>query len=221
MPRRTARPTLALVLAVLCLSACAPQAAGVQTPTATLVPTASATAAATPSPTAPALAQTRFTCPETADGSRKIFFDAATGLRFSYPATWTEHDCVRMGPENGAQTLLIGSLFFVVVVPRNGLTIQQWIDHQADPQNEQVSLAPLTVAHAVAAVTVHVGPTPNADPSKPFAAEPLVQTKAIVAGSQYFYCVNSLIALYSLTDTAPSMSNDQLVQQVVTTFDVP
>lgn len=51
--------------------------------------------------------------------------------------------------------------------------------------------------------------------------ELLVQTRAIVAGSQYFYWANSLIALYSMIETAPRMSNDQLIQHVVTTFDVP
>lgn len=219
MPRCAVQPLLALVLALLCLSACATRTTIAQAPTATLVPAATATA--TPFPTDSVVAQTPFACPETTVGSRKIFFDAETGLRFSFPAAWTEHDCVRMAGQGGGQTLLIGSLFFVGVEPRNGLTIQQWVNQQADPQNEQITLTPLTVAHAVDAVTVHVAATPNADPNKPIAMEPLVQTKAIVAGSQYFYWVNPLIALYSMTDTAPPMSHDQLTQQVVTTFDVP
>ncbi len=44
---------------------------------------------------------------------------------------------------------------------------------------------------------------------------------AIVAGSQNFYEVTELIAQMSMTDTLPSLSTAQLVQQVVTTFDVP
>lgn len=172
--------------------------------------TATAVAIQTPPPS------TTFTCPVTTNGSSNVFRDSATGLSFSYPASWTEASCQRIGkPTDPQQTLFIGNVFSVYVTPRNGLTIEQWVNQQAD-QNETVTLTPLTVAHAVAAAAVTIKLGPNAGPEEPF-----IQTIAIVAGSQNFYQVNGLIAQMSVADTMPGESNANLTQQVVTTFNVP
>lgn len=214
MPRRTARITLALLAIVCCLAACRPTTtlsqASTPTASATLVPTATPTV----TPTASTLAQGAFTCPAMLDGEQKVFDDAATGLHFSYPAAWTEHDCVRYSATDGTQSLLVGNLFFVGVWPRNGLTIQQWVAQHIDPRIEQDTLTPLTVAHAADAASVQVSSVPGA-------SRPPSQIGAIVAGTQQIYVVSPLIAQMSMSDTIPRMSYVQLVQQVVTTFDVP
>lgn len=187
------------------------------TATATLAPTATATATATEVPSV----TISFTCPATVSGSQKVFYDSQLGLRFSYPAAWTENNCQRVVQADGVQSLLIGNLFRVITAPRNGLTIQQWVSQQTDTPNETVTLTPLTAPHAVAAVTVQAAPTPNPTSSKPFDSEPFAQTDAIVAGTQQFYEVVGLIAVANETDTTPPLSHVQLMQQVVTTFEVP
>ena len=202
-----------LALLAVLFAGCSATSANISTP-ATHTPAATATTApATPTST-PLPTNTTFTCPATINGSSKVFTDSATSLSFSYPAAWTEADCQRIVGANGEQTLIIGNVFLVSVTPRNGLTIQQWVNQQTDT-NETVTLAPLSVSHAQAAVSVTVGLGPNAGPNEPF-----LQALAIVAGSQSFYQVNGLIAQMSVTDTMPGESNTNLVQQVVTTFDV-
>jgi hypothetical protein len=71
-----------------------------------------------------------------------------------------------------------------------------------------------------AAATVATTPAPNADPAVPFDREPFAQSVAVVASAQSFYTVSPLIALVSTTDTPSGLSNDQLVQQIITTFAV-
>ncbi|MGZ3599595.1 MAG: hypothetical protein ACXWQ5_07735 [Ktedonobacterales bacterium] len=181
----------------------------------TTQPTATVTSTPTATPTSRALGQTAFICSAITGGTVKVFTDPATGLTFSYPAAWTESNCTRFTSADGTQTLLIGNVFFVTVTPRQGQTIRQWVSAQAQP-NETITLTPLSVRHAVEAASVTVqlgqGATPN---------EPFVQTMAIVAGTSRFYNVTTLIAQMSMTDTMPGISNAQLIQQVVSTFDVP
>lgn len=202
------------------LAGCGQAGAGNSTPqqvaaadTATPLPTATATPEPPKSGT--------FMCPVTASGSQNVFFDAATGLRFSYPAAWTESKCQRGVDPDGTQGLLIGNIFSVDVVPRNGQSIQQWVDAQTDTKNEVITLNPLTVAHADSAVTVSAQRAPNTDPTLEWDKEPFAQSFAIVAGSQHFYIVYGLVAQMSMSDTMTGMSLQQLAQQVVSTFDVP
>jgi len=136
---------------------------------------------------------------------------------FSYPAAWTENECQRVVVSDGTQTLHIGNLFWVARVPRAGMTIQQWVSSQTN-QYEVVTLRPLTDSHAQSAVTISAQPAATPDPNKPFDAEPLSDTLAIVAGSQYFYEVGSLIAVVNETDTTPPLWSQQLAQQIVGTF---
>jgi hypothetical protein len=187
------------------------------TATATLAQTATATATATVEPSV----TTSFTCPAAVSGSQKVFSDTMLELRFSYPAAWTENVCTRTVLADGTESLVIGNLFRVITAPHNGLTIQQWVSQQTDTPNETVTLTPLTAPHAVAAVTVQAAPTANPTSNKPFDSEPFAQTDAIVAGTQQFYQVVGLIAEANGTDTAPPLSHDQLMQQVVTNFEVP
>lgn len=212
MPRRAARPTLALLAVLCCLGACRPTTTLAQAPTPTASPTLAPTATATS--TAATITQVPFTCPEVVTGARKVFDDAATGLHFSYPAAWTEHECVRYSSTDGTGSVLVGNLFFVGISPRNGLTIQQWVARNVDPQIEQDTLTPLSVAHAADAVSVRVSSVPGA-------SRPPSQIAAIVLGDKQIYVVSPLIAQMSMTDTIPPLSHDQLVQQVVATFDVP
>jgi hypothetical protein len=164
------------------------------------------------------VSQTSFACPAAVNGSLTVFSDAETGVTFSYPAAWTEHECVRTVNADGSESLLIGNLFRVGVAPRKGLTIQQWVDQQTD-KNEIVTLTPLTVKHADAAVTVTDAPAPNYTSSRPFDAEPFSSTSAIIAGSQQFYQVIHLIAEVNVTDSTAG-SHDAFVQ-VIASFDVP
>ncbi len=178
--------------------------------TATLLPTAAATATVTPRSLG------TFTCPTTVspDGTTKIFSDPQFGLSFSYPAAWTEDRCQQVF----ANVILIGNLFFVYVMPRQGRTIAQWVNATKTPE-ETVTLTPLADPHAVEAVQVTVT-FPNGPGPTPQAFQPFVQTLAIVAGTRTFYSVIKLIAQMSLTDTIPHFSGVQLAQQVVSTFDV-
>lgn len=209
----------AVLLTSALLAGCAPTTTAM---TATPAPSATETLAHAATATQ-GVRQGSFTCPTTVNGAQKTFSDSATGLQFSYPADWTENDCQRyiaetISPSGSApaqQSILVGNLFIVTVWPRNGQTIQQWVNGQTT-SDETVTLTPLTVPHAGAAVTVAVTVSPQA--STP---PPLSQTMAIVAGSQNFYEVNTIVAQMSATDTIPSLSHTQLVQQVVTTFDVP
>lgn len=213
--------SLGTLLLIALLAGCASAPTGAATtplPTATLQPPAP-TALAT---TAPLTTQT-FTCPATTSGSLKVFLDSASGLKFSYPAAWTEKDCQRNVAENispsgssvAGQSILVGNLFIVAVAPRRDLTIQQFVS-DVEGTDETVKLTPLTVAHAVAADRLFITVAPTAAQPPRFA-----QTLAIIAGSRSFYEVSSLNAQMSMTDTLPGLSATQLVQQVVTTFDVP
>jgi hypothetical protein len=197
-----------LVLLVLVLAGCGiPFARGSNAgqPTAT-APSGEST------PTVVVTSQQTFTCPAMASGQQKVFADNETGLRFSYPAAWTESDCQRLHISDGSEILLIGNLFHVRVVARNGLTVQQWVNQQAT-KDETVSLSPLTVKHADSAYTVSTTVGPNGQSDESFA-----ETFAIVAGSANFYEVISLLAQESDEDTLP---NVPLVPVVVQTFDVP
>lgn len=184
-------------------------------PAATLSPTEAATAAPTATATLVIPTQTTLTCPTTVNGSEKVFDDSVSGLSFSYPASWTEADCQRITSSDGSQSLIIGNLFIVSIWPRNGLSIQQWVNQEAG-SGEAVALATLSVKHAVEAESVTVTTTGQSTQPPRFG-----QTLAIVAGNQNFYEVSGLVAQMSMTDTLPGLSGDQLVQQVVTTFDVP
>lgn len=180
-------------------------------------PTSTVTATAIPATPTTVSGSTTFTCPESLNGAQKTFSDTSMQFSFSYPAAWTETSCQRFTAGDGQQTILIGNLFSVSIAPRNGQTIQQWVNSRVD-QYEVVTLGTLAVPHAQEAATVSVAPSATSDPDKPFAAEPFVQTFAIVAGSQYFYTVNGFVAQMSMTDTMPGLSRQQLAQQVVSTF---
>ena len=209
-----------LLLTCVLLAACGGAPTGSDrsaspTATATVTPNATATFA-------PPVTQT-FTCPATVNGAVKIFSDSGTGLQFDYPAAWTEKDCQRFVAENispsgstiAGQSIVIGNLFIVAVSPRRGLAIQQLVN-QVEGSDETVTLTPLAIAHAVAAAQLSVTVSPAATHPPRFA-----QTLAIVEGSQNFYEVSGLVAQMSMTDTMPGISNAALIQQVVTTFDVP
>jgi len=193
--------TLALVLAGCNL----PFARGTDTAQQTAPP-------GSPTPTITVTSKQDFTCPATVSGQDKVFADGETGLSFSYPAAWIEAHCQRLQISDGSEILLIGNLFHVRVVARQGLTVQQWVAQQA-AKDETVSLTPLTVKHADSAYTVSVTAGPNGQADEPFA-----QTFAIVAGTAKFYDVISLIAQESDEDTLP---NAPLVPVVVQTFEVP
>ena len=169
------------------------------------------TATVTPRPNG-----TTFACPTSVapDGTTKTFSDPQFGFSFSYPAAWTEDDCQQVF----ANEVLIGNLFFVYVMPREGRTIAQWVAATKTPE-ETVTLTPLADPHAVEAVRVTVT-FPNGPGPTPQAFQPFVQTLALVAGTHTFYSVGKFIAQMSLTDTIPHFSGVQLAQQVVSTFDV-
>lgn len=175
-------------------------------PTMTTAPTATATTGVT---------QTDFSCPTTTTGSTTTFSDAQSGLSFSYTSAWTEKQCTRIDAGNGVETLFIGNVFSVSVLPRNGQTVQQYVS-AAKAANETVTLTPFTAAHAVAAYAVSdtIGANPQAE-------EPFVQTVAIVEGSQNFYIVAEFIAQMSISDTMTGVYGSKLAQQVVSTFNVP
>ncbi len=208
----------ALLCALLAGCGSAPTG-GVSTASPTATQTLSSIATATTSP----LTAAAFTCPAAVSGSIKVFSDSASSLTFSYPAAWTEKDCQRNVAENispsgssiAGQSIVVGNLFIVAVSPRRGLTIQQLVS-EVQGSDETVTLSPLTVVQAVAAVSVTATASPSAAHPPRFA-----QTLAIIAGSQNFYEVMGLVAQMSMTDTIPPLSHAQLVQQVVTTFDVP
>ena len=220
-----ARPWLYLALALLMLAGCSAAPTSAASPTATIAPTPTPTTppaptiASTPAatPTIGLTTRTDFTCGATTNGATTTFFDAPTGLRFSYPSTWNEPHCQRSTFSDGSSELAIGHIFRVHIIPRNGLTIQQMVNQQAD-QNETVTLTPLAVAHAqdAAAITVTVPSGVQYD------REPFSFTFAIVAGLHNFYSIIHNIALTdNYTDTTPPLSVAQITQQVITTFDVP
>lgn len=169
--------------------------------------------------TNPTSVTTTFTCPATLNGAQKTFTDTSMQFSFSYPAAWTESNCQRFAGNDGQQTLFIGNLFSISVMPRNGQTIQQWVNTQAN-QYEIVTLGALTVPQAQEAATVSVAPSAISDPAKAFDAEPFAQSFAIVAGTHSFYVVNGFVAQLSMTDTMPNLTRQQLAQQIVTTFAV-
>jgi hypothetical protein len=194
-------------------------------------PTASTANSATPAPlvtptailatatSTPATITTAFTCESKSVGALKLFNDTSMQLSFSYPATWTEKSCQRVQGPGSQQTLVIGNLFNVTATPRNGQSIERWVQAQTN-QYEVVTLNALAVQHAQEAATVLASPSAVSDPSRPFDSEPFVQTLAIVAGSRSFYVVTGFIAQMSMTDTVPNLSRQQLAQQIVGTFNV-
>jgi hypothetical protein len=206
---------VAVALAVL-LAGCGGSVAQQATPAPTNPPAPSATSAPTATATAPPTATSApavsLACPTTTGGSTTTFSDSQLGLSFTFPTSWTERDCQRLN----ADTMVIGNLFIVSRAPRNGQTLQQMVN-AAKSMEENVALAPLNDAHAVAADEVSVTfPGGQTSPNEPF-----IQTLALVAGSQSFYTVTGLIAQMNVTDTIPNISRDQLARQVVATFHVP
>lgn len=204
---------ICLLLAGCGASQPATSSANTATPAPTVTPTA-VPAMATSTPT-----MTKFTCASSLAGSTRLFSDPSMQLSFSYPAAWTENSCQRIQGSGSQQTLIIGNLFSITMTPRNGQSVHQWVQDQAN-QYEVVTLGALTVQHAQEAATVSVNPSATSDPSKPFDAEPFTQTFAIVAGSQSFYVVNGFVAQMNMTDTIPNLSRQQLAQQIVSTFSV-
>lgn len=205
---------IAICLAVLAGCGISQSSTGAATATTTTAPTATATTI--PATPTPSFVSTTFTCPATLNGAQKTFSDSSAQFAFSYPASWVENKCQRFMGSDGRQTIFIGNLFSVSVVPRNGQSIQQWVDSQTN-QYELVTLTTLTVQQAQAAVSIAVKPSAISDPSRAFDAEPFAQTFAIIEGSHNFYMVNALVAQMSMTDTMPSLTS----QPIVTTFVVP
>jgi hypothetical protein len=202
-------------LAALSMAGCGASSTtnGLRAATSTAVPTVAPTATA--SATATPVMQT-FTCPAATNGQYKVFADQQTGLTFRYPAAWTETQCTRLVEANGTIDLRIANLFSVSVVPRQGLSIQWWVNQQSD-QNETVTLGALQVMHAVEAATVVVTVPQGVE----YDREPFNSTIAIVAGSSSFYQVVHFIETVDTTDTVPPLSIQQQTQQIVSTFDVP
>ncbi len=212
-PRHLSWSVLAALLMVLaaCGSGSAGRATDTPSPTETptSAPTATATSvlvSATPRPNG------SYVCPTTTSGATTTYNDSQFALRFSYPATWTEHDCQQLSDT----TILIGNLFFVNKYPRNGQTIAQWVD-ATKASGETVTLAPLTVPGAVEGAQVSDTLSGNTSPRD----ARFLQSMAIVAGSHDFYVVRDILAQMSMTDTNPLLSKAQLAEQVVTTFAVP
>ncbi len=224
MPKRSGWVNWALAgTIVICLAALAGCGAPQPITDSTMAPTSAATDSPTalPATSTPASAPvTTFACPTNSAGSGKVFSDSAMQFSFSYPAAWTENSCQRFTGNNGQQTLFIGNLFSVSIMPRNGQSIQQWVNTQTN-QYEIVTLGALTDTQAQAAATVSAAPSATTDPNKAFDAEPFSSTFAIVAGSHSFYMVNGFVAQMSMTDTMPNLSLQQMAQQVVSTFIVP
>jgi hypothetical protein len=145
-----------------------------------------------------------FTCPTTTNGDIKVFSDATYGsYSFSYPARWTEKYC-----QLDTTTTTIGNLFKVSVWARNGKSIQEWVAGEKTP-NEMVTLTPLHVKHADDAVTVTDTLAPGISQGS------FTQTKAIIAGSQNFYVITTLIVLANMTDTVPT----EPITAILATFD--
>jgi hypothetical protein len=208
---------LALAGLAALLAGCSSGTVVVTTPTATATVRP---ATATPPPTAPpaVVSDTKFTCPATVSGSQKLFADADTSLKFSFPASLTEEQCERIVLSDGSQSLAVGNLFHIWVAPRAaGQTIQQWVSQQTD-QYEVVALTPLTVAHAESAASVKADPAATPGP-RPFDAEPFAQAQAIVGGTAHFYTVFGLIALINTTDS--TAGGPDTMNAIIASFDVP
>jgi hypothetical protein len=208
-------------LVALALAGCGagPVAAGTSTPTATtwVLPTTAPSPTPWPTSSVKIVSDTVVPCPVTVAGDQKVFADAETGLKFSFPASLTEQNCERMVGSDGSEGLIIGSLFHVGVQPHPaGQTIQAWVNAQTD-QYETVTLTPLTVAHAASAVSIQTAPTATPGP-RPFDAEPFSGARAIVAGTQRFYTVTGLIAERFVTDASASNST---MNAIIATFEVP
>jgi hypothetical protein len=208
-------------LAALALAGCGSGAIALSTPTATATTAIySNPPTATPWPTSSVtlVSDTQITCPVTVSGNQKVFLDADTGLKFSFPATLTEEHCQRIVGSDGSVTTFVGNLFIAWTRPRTaGQTIQQWVNTQTD-QYETVTLSPLTVAHAESAVSVNTEPTATPGP-RGFDAEPFAGTIAIVAGTQRFYGVSGLVAMMNATDSTPGANST--INAIIATFDVP
>lgn len=214
VPRRTCGQVLlgllSLTAIALTLTACVPDPVQPHAIQTTVIATSTATAQPTPTVTPRPLGN--FPCPTTTSASTKSLNDPQFGLSFTYPAAWVENDC----NQATAQKIAVGNLFFVSLTPRNGLTVQQFVDANKT-SNESITLVPLQDSHAVEAYQVQdtVAYGLNSPPGT------FSQTMAIIAGSQNFYVVSSILAQQSSTDTMPGLSNVQLTQQIVSTFQVP
>jgi hypothetical protein len=204
-------------LAALALAGCGSGTIALSTPTPTATAWTLPTTAPSPTPwptsSVKLVSDTPFTCPAAVSGNQKLFADAETGLKFSYPASLTEQGCERIVTSDGSETLHIGNLFSVWAVPRNSLTVEQFVNQQTD-QYEIVTLAPLTVAHAESAVSVKAEPAATPGP-RPFDAEPFAGAQAIVAGTRSFYIVFGLTAERNVTDSTSPLG------PIIVTFDVP
>lgn len=175
-------------------------------------PTVSTTATVAPAAT---IVSQSYACPVTVTGTTKTFADAASGFSFNYPAAWTEQDCVRFGGADSAEfSILIGNLFFVHIVPRNGMTAQQFVATQ-NSATQTFTLTPTTVAQAQEADTVTGTFAPNM-PAPPTGV--LAQAKYLIVGSNNFYVISPLIAQMSMTDTLPNTSD--AIPNVVASFAV-
>lgn len=221
MGRRAQGITIGIlsILAAAGMVGCSQGSAASVSPTNTVAPTVTLAPTVTVAPpTATAttvVTETDFTCATTTSGATKTFHDSQSGLSFSYPASWTEQQCQRLSSSDGTSSLFIGNIFSVSIIPRHGQTVQQYVNATKDT-NETVTFTPFTAAHAVAAyaLTDTIGANPQPE-------ETFVQTIAIVEGSQNFYLVHEFIAQMSTSDTMPGVYGSKLVQQVVTTFNVP
>ena len=204
-----------LLLLILSLAGCggAGSAAG---PAPTSAPTATATLAPTAT-ASPRPNGTTFACPTTVspDGTTKTYSDPQLGFTFFYPASWTENTCYQVL----ANDVVIGNLFYVFVTPRQGRTIAQWAAATKLPA-EDVTLTPLADPRAVEVALV-TDTFPNGPPPTPPPPPTFVQTLAIIAGTQSFYGIITLLDQQNTTDTVPRISAVQLATLVAPTFVVP
>jgi hypothetical protein len=200
-------------LAALALAGCGSGTVVISSPTPTATMFTPPTATPSPTPAVATVSDTQIACPITVSGDQKIFFDAETGLKFSFPASLTEQQCKRVVLSDGSESIWVGNLFNLAIYPRAGLTIPQWVNQQTD-HYEIVTLGPLVVAHAESAASVKDEPAPTPGP-RPFDAEPFSNVPAIIAGTQRFYVIHTWSAMINSTDsTAP-------LGPIIATFDVP
>lgn len=209
-PLRAIPLSLLLLLSLLLVGCSVSGGAAAAPATTASVPLAATRTSAPPTATATVtqLPVGEFVCPTTTSGATKTFTVAQFGLSFSYPAAWTEHDCSRIN----ASTILIGNLFFVSTIPREGRSIAQWVAATKSP-DEDVALSPLDDPYAVEAAQVAVT-FPNGPGATPAGEQPLVQVLAVVAGTWNFYVVYDILAQMSMTDTIPPQG--ELVQVIAT-----
>src|SRR5262249_50600915 len=82
---------------------------------------------------------------------------------------------------------------------------------------EDVTLTPLADPHAVEVALV-TDTFPNGPPPPPPPPPTFIQTLAIVAGTQSFYSIFTLLAQRNTTDTAPQLTAVQIAHLVAPTF---